>query len=118
LKNSLFDNVATTVSEGAGKAWATIAAFALILIWTIGGFIIGFSDTYQLVINTGTTIVTFLMVFLIQHEQNKSSTAIQLKLDEIIRAIDNAHDSMIGIEGLDEKEVQNIKKDIEKYRTN
>jgi low affinity Fe/Cu permease len=81
-------------------------AFACILIWLISGSLFGFSDTWQLVINTGTTIITFLMVFLIQHAQNKESLAVQLKLNEIVAAIQGASNRLIDVESMTESELK------------
>jgi len=84
-------------------------AVAIILVWVITGPLFGFGDTWQLVINTGTTIVTFLMVFLIQNTQNRDSEAMQIKLDELIRAIDGAHNAFLDLEQLDEDELDRIR---------
>ena len=92
--------------EWAGSSWAFAIAVGIILVWVVTGPIFGFSDTWQLVINTGTTIVTFLMVFLIQRAQNKESKAIQLKLNEIVAAIEGASNHLIDIEGLSEDEIE------------
>lgn len=112
-KNSLvrkFENFATTVTRAAGHPQAFILAFLIVLIWGITGPIFHFSDTWQLVINTGTTIVTFLMVFLIQLSQNKDSEAIQLKLNEIVAAMKGASNRLINIEDLSEEELQKLHK--------
>jgi low affinity Fe/Cu permease len=83
----------------------------MILVWGVSGPIFKFSDTWQLVINTGTTIVTFLMVFLIQNSQNRDTGAIQAKLDELIRAIEGAHNALLDLEELDEEEIEHIRRD-------
>jgi low affinity Fe/Cu permease len=88
----------------------------IITIWAISGPIFGFSDTWQLVINTGTTIVTFLMVFVIQNTQNRDAKATQVKLDELIRAVDNARNQFIGLEDQDDEEVQREKEVVEAER--
>jgi len=103
-----FARFATTTAQLAGSHWAFLTAATIILIWAISGPIFGFSDTWQLVINTGTTIVTFLMVFLIQNSQNRESRATQLKLDELIRALENASDRFIDIEGADEEDLERL----------
>ena len=100
-----FTKIANGVAHAAGKPATFIACCLVILIWAVTGPVFGFSDTWQLIINTGTTIVTFLMVFLIQNTQNRDGAAIQAKLDELIR-VGKAHNSFIGIEHLTEKEVE------------
>jgi low affinity Fe/Cu permease len=103
-----------------GTSWAFALAVGVILAWLISGPIFGFSDTWQLVINTGTTIVTFLMVFLIQRAQNKESQAIELKLNEILAAIEGASNRLINVEDLSEAEVsamhENYKKLVERAK--
>src|SRR5947207_4875752 len=93
-----FGHVATRVSEGAGSVWAFSAAILVILVWAVTGPMFGFSDTWQLIANTFTTLVTFLMVFLIQNTQNRDAKATQLKLDELIRAVGKARNQFIGAE--------------------
>src|SRR6266496_4443357 len=90
----------------AGSSWAFGLALAVVLVWLVTGPFFGFSDTWQLVINTGTTILTFLMVFLIQRAQNKDSQAIQLKLNELVAAIEGASNHLINVEDLSEEEVR------------
>ena len=112
-KNSLirkFESFATAVTRAAGHPQAFILAFLIVLVWGITGPVFHFSDTWQLVINTGTTIVTFLMVFLIQLSQNKDSEAIQLKLNEIVAAMEGASNRLINIEDLSEEELQKLHK--------
>lgn len=106
---SWFARLARWTARGTGHPEAFVAAVMVILVWAITGPIFGFSDTWQLVINTGTTIVTFLMVFLIQNTQNRDSEAMQVKLDELIRAIDGAHNALLNLEELDEKELDRIR---------
>jgi len=102
--NELFRKFAQKTSAVVGSPWAFIIAALIILTWAITGPAFGFSDTWQLVINTGTTIVTFLMVFLIQNTQNRDARAIHLKLDEIISSLETARNSMLIVEDLpDEK---------------
>lgn len=98
------------VTKWSGSSWAFIGAFGVIVVWAGTGPIFHYSDTWQLVINTGTTIVTFLMVFLIQRAQNKESLAVQLKLDEIVASLEGASNRLIDIEDLSEEEVENLRK--------
>lgn len=98
------------VTIWSGSSWAFIAAFGVVVIWGVTGPIFHYSDTWQLVINTGTTIVTFLMVFLIQRAQNKESLAVQLKLDEIVASLEGASNRLIDVEDLSEEEVENLRK--------
>ncbi|WP_244628420.1 low affinity iron permease family protein [Tardiphaga robiniae] len=103
-----FGDVANKTSLLAGRASTFIIAAAVVIIWALTGPLFGYSDTWQLVINTGTTIVTFLMVFLIQNSQNRDSAAIQVKLDELIRT-SAAHNSFVGIEHLTDEELEDIR---------
>ena len=90
-----FTGFANAASRTAGRPYAFALAVIVIVVWAITGPLFGFSDTWQLVINTGTTIITFLMVFLIQNTQNRDSEAVQIKLDEIIRALEGAHNALL-----------------------
>ena len=110
---AFFTHLATRVASWAGRPAAFVVALSIIIIWGLSGPLFGWSDTWQLVINTGTTIVTFLMVFLIQNAQNRDAAAIQAKLDEVIRAIEGARNEFIGIEHLTEGELDQIRSDIE-----
>ena len=114
----LFVRFATLTAKVAGKPWTFIACLAVVLIWAISGPIFKFSETWQLVINTGTTIVTFLMVFLIQNTQNRDGAAMQAKLDELIFAIRQADARFIGIEHLTERELDAILAEVEKRALN
>jgi low affinity Fe/Cu permease len=105
---SWFTRFAKSTSRAAGQPATFCAAVAVILLWAGMGPFFGFSDTWQLVINTGTTIVTFLMVFLIQNTQNRDSQAIQVKLDELIRSIEGAHLALLDLEELDDKHLERI----------
>jgi low affinity Fe/Cu permease len=106
--NKLFADVAKATSREVGRAWVFALALGTVVVWAITGPFFHFSDTWQLVINTGTTIVTFLMVFLIQNSQNRDSAAIQVKLDELIR-VSKAHNSFIGLEHLSDEELEDIR---------
>jgi low affinity Fe/Cu permease len=112
--NDLFRKIAHRTSEAVGSSWAFTLATLVIVVWALSGPIFGFSDTWQLVINTGTTIVTFLMVFLIQNAQNRDASAIQAKLDELIRSVGHARNEFIGIEHLTEVELAEIREALEK----
>jgi low affinity Fe/Cu permease len=105
--STAFAEVAKVGSREVGRAWVFALALGTVLVWGISGPIFGFSDTWQLVINTGTTIVTFLMVFLIQNSQNRDSAAIQVKLDELIR-VSKANNAFMGLEHLTDEELQEI----------
>ncbi len=108
-----FESIASKVAGAAGRPLAFVIAFLIIVVWGLSGPVFGWSDTWQLVINTGTTIVTFLMVFLIQNAQNRDACAIQAKLDELIRAVGHARNEFIGIEHLTEKELNAIRQALE-----
>lgn len=110
-KNSLFTRFAKTTALYTGKPATFISAVGVIFLWAVTGPLFGFSDTWQLVINTGTTIVTFLMVFLIQNTQNRDTEALQLKLDEIVRSIKGARNQVLDLEDLDEKELDQIREE-------
>lgn len=110
-KVSLFTRFARTAAVVSGKPVTFMIAVSIILIWAVTGPLFGFSDTWQLVINTGTTIITFLMVFLIQNTQNRDTEALQIKLDEIIRSIKGARNEVLDLEDMDEKELDRIRKE-------
>jgi low affinity Fe/Cu permease len=103
-----FHVFATHAANWVGTKWAFLAAFLVIVLWLVSGPYFHYSDTWQLIINTGTTVVTFLVVFLIQNTQNRDARAIHLKLDEIIQSIDQAHNEMIDIEHLSDEELQKL----------
>jgi low affinity Fe/Cu permease len=110
-KNSFGDKIARfsqRITEWAGSSWAFVTALTIIVTWGITGPLFHYSDTWQLVINTGTTIITFLMVFLIQRSQNKDALALQLKLNEIVAAIEGASNRLIDVESLSEDELKTL----------
>jgi low affinity Fe/Cu permease len=109
-----FTFCATRISTVAGQPLAFVMALALIFIWGVTGPLFNYSDTWQLVVNTATTIVTFLMVFLIQNSQNRDAAAMQAKLDEMLRAIEAAREQFIGIEHLTDKEIEQIRARLER----
>jgi low affinity Fe/Cu permease len=110
-RGSWFTRFAKATAHAAGAPATFCVAVAIILLWAASGPFFGFSDTWQLVINTGTTIITFLMVFLIQNTQNRDSEAIQVKLDELIRSIDGAHLALLDLEDLDDEHLERICRD-------
>ncbi|MGH6885042.1 MAG: low affinity iron permease family protein [Geminicoccales bacterium] len=112
-KSSWFTRLAKRTAQLAGRPAAFGLAIATILVWLVAGPLFGFSDTWQLVINTGTTIVTFLMVFLIQNTQNRDTAAIQIKLDELIR-VTKGHNALMDLEELDDEELERFRKKYEK----
>jgi low affinity Fe/Cu permease len=112
----VFGRLAKKASAAVGSPWAFIGAGTAIVLWVITGPVFKFSDTWQLVINTGTTIITFLMVFLIQNTQNRDSKALHLKLDEIIRSIDNARNEMIDLEDVTDGELESLENAFRKLK--
>jgi low affinity Fe/Cu permease len=112
----VFQTFAARVSCWAGSKWSFLGAMFVIIVWAVSGPYFRYSDTWQLVVNTATTIVTFLMVFLIQNSQNRDARALHLKLDELIRSIQPAHNEMINIEKLSDEELEILAKKFEAIR--
>jgi low affinity Fe/Cu permease len=108
-KSSWFSDFSEKAARAAGYPIAFVLVGAIVIVWLITGPLFGFSDTWQLVINTGSSIVTFLMVFLIQNTQNRDSAAIHIKLDELIRSIEGAHNELLNLEELDQRELDGIR---------
>ena len=114
--NDLFRVFARRSSMVLGSAWAFTLAIVIIVVWGLTGPAFHFSDTWQLIINTGTTIVTFLMVFVIQNTQNRDSKAVKLKLDEVIRAVKGARNQLINLEGLSDEDLKNLENQFKRVR--
>lgn len=108
---SLFTRLSQQVAHWAGRPQTFIGAAALIVLWGLSGPFFGYNDTWQLVVNTSTTIVTFLMVFIIQNSQNRDTAAMQIKLDELIIRLEGAREELLDLEELDEKDLALIRKD-------
>jgi len=111
-----FGHFARRSSEVLGTAWAFIIALVIIAVWGVTGPVFHFSDTWQLIINTGTTIVTFLMVFLIQNTQNRDAKAMHLKLDELIRALEGARNHLVDLEKLSDEELKQLEEQFTRLR--
>src|ERR1700738_1184140 len=114
--NGLFRKFSQATSQLVGSSWAFILAVLIILVWGITDPLFHYSDTWQLVINTSTTIITFLMVFLIQNTQNRDAKAIHLKLDELIRAVEGARTHLVELEELSDEELERLEMEFEKLR--
>src|SRR5512138_611597 len=110
---SIFTRFSKRVSQAVAHPAAFAAALGVVVVWGVSGPLVGWSDTWQLVINTGTTIVTFLMVFLIQNTQNRDSAAIQIKLDELIRAVGGAHNALLDLEEMKESDLDKLRRQYE-----
>lgn len=116
--NRLFTRIASGIACFAGQPLAFIVALLIVLIWAVTGPLFQFSEVWQLVINTGTTIITFLMIFLVQNSQNRDASSMQAKLDELIRAVAEARPEFIGIEHLTDVEIEEIRARLEKEEGN
>jgi low affinity Fe/Cu permease len=108
--SAMFKRFASAASRATGKPITFVLAALIVAVWGVSGPLFGFSDTWQLVINTGTTIITFLMVFLIQNTQNRDSEAMHIKMDEMIRAIEGAHNALLDLEELEDDDLDRIRK--------
>jgi low affinity Fe/Cu permease len=114
--HGMFRKFATHISNAAGSPWAFFAAIAIVVVWAAVGPSFHYSDTWQLVINTGTTIITFLMVFLIQNMQNRDAKAIHLKLDELLRAVKGARTELVNLEDLSDQDLDELQKEFGRIR--
>ena len=114
MLDRMFTATATRIAGFVGQPGAFVTAVGIIVLWSVTGPLFCYSDTWQLVVNTATTIVTFLMVFLIQNSQNRDAAAMQAKLDELIRAVDAARSQFIGIEHLTDREIEKVRSDLER----
>ena len=114
--HQLFTDLSQRTARLVGSAWAFVVALSIVVVWALLGPIYHFSDTWQLVINTGTTIVTFLIVFLIQGSQNRDTRAIRLKLDELIRAVHGARNHLIELDEMTDAELDELQKQFEQLR--
>ena len=114
--NKLFTKIAGRIAALSGKPMTFVLALLVVLVWAVSGPFFGYSEVWQLVINTGTTIVTFLMVFLVQNTQNRDASAMQAKLDELLRAVARARVEFIGLEHLTDTEIEKIRAKLEKEK--
>jgi low affinity Fe/Cu permease len=112
----IFRHFSETAAHAVGSYWAFLAALAIVALWTISGPYFGYSDTWQLFINTGTTIVTFLMVFLIQNTQNRESRIVTLKLDELLRSVEGARTGMVELDTMSDEDLEQVCKEFERLR--
>ncbi|MBC7903987.1 MAG: low affinity iron permease family protein, partial [Gemmatimonadaceae bacterium] len=109
-RTGFYDKISKVVTRAAGSPVTSVIAFGIVLVWALTGPIFDYSDTWQLVINTGTTIITFLMVFIIQQSQNKDTTAVHLKLNELISSNERASNRLVDVEDLTDEELQVLRK--------
>jgi low affinity Fe/Cu permease len=116
MMGQLFHRVASAISTAMGSAWAFLAAAGVVAIWAVTGPLFGYSNTWQLVINTGTTIVTFLMVFLIQNTQNRDALAVHLKLDELVKSQSGARNDLIDLEECTDDQLEELHKEFQRVR--
>ena len=114
MNNFRFSYIARRIAVMAGRPAVFVAALTAIGLWALSGPLFGFSDTWQLIVNTSTTIVTFLMVFIIQNTQNRDTAAMQLKLDELIRATQGAHNALLDLEKIDDEQFERYRRSYEK----
>jgi low affinity Fe/Cu permease len=110
---SLFTRLSQATAHWAGKPQTFFVALSIIVLWAVSGPVFGFNDTWQLVINTSTTIVTFLMVFIIQNSQNRDTAAMQIKLDELLSKVEGAREELMDLEELDEEKIEAIRQEFE-----
>ena len=106
----MFHRLSETVATAVGTSWAFLLALAVVVIWAITGPVFDYSDTWQLLINTGTTVVTFLMVFIIQNSQNREAKVVTIKLDELLRAVEGARTELVGLDHMSEEELEEVQK--------
>jgi low affinity Fe/Cu permease len=111
-----FRRFATSIAAVAGSYWAFVVALAVVVSWGLTGPLFGFSDTWQLIINTSTTIVTFLIVFLLQYDQNRNAKAIQVKLDELIRSGENARNTLVDAEEMSDEQLEELHEEFQRLR--
>lgn len=112
----LFRKFGQTTSQAVGSSWTFILAVLIVVVWAATGPLFHYSDTWQLVINTGTTIITFLMVFLIQNTQNRDAKAIHLKLDELLRGVKGARTQLVDLEALSDEELERLQQQFKRIR--
>ena len=111
-----FRHIAENTAHAAGSYWAFLLALVVVVVWTLTGPYFNYSDTWQLVINTGTTVVTFLMVFLIQNTQNRETRIVGLKLDELLRGVEGARTGMVSLDHMSDKELEEVQREFARMR--